>query len=148
MKTDYFVDTVGLEKLLVDYAEVFILLDDISQQLLQGVVSTVDQYKEILNQATGAYGTLEPLYTLSVAYKENSELHYFVEKKRELESKGEKLTVASVDKEASESVGQIRRVRNILEGYVSVSEKIIITAQTQMKQMANDYKFKPQEENK
>lgn len=148
MKTDYFSNADGLEKLLKDYTEVFTLLDDISQQLLQGIISTIDQYKEILNQATGAYGTLEPLYSLSVAYKENSELHYFVEKKRELESKGEKLTVASVDKEASESVGQIRRVRNILEGYVSVSEKIIITAQTQMKQMAQDYKFKPQEENK
>lgn len=146
MKTEYFTDTVGLEKLLIDYKEVFALLDDISQQLLQGVISTVDQYKEILNQATGAYGTLEPLYSMSIAYKENSELHYFVEKKRELESKGEKLTVAAVDKEASESVGQIRRVRNILEAYVSVAEKIIITAQTQMKQLSQDYKYKPQEE--
>jgi len=146
MKSEYFVDTVGLEKLLVDYKDIFDLLDDISQQLLQGIIATVDQYKEILNQATGAYGTLEPLYSLAIAYKENSELHYFVEKKRELESKGEKLTVAAVDKEASESVGQIRRIRNILEAYVSVSEKIIITAQTQMKQMAQDYKFKPQEE--
>jgi hypothetical protein len=146
MKIDYFENVEGLEKLLEDYKEVFTLLDDISQQLLQGIISTIDQYKEILNQATGAYGTLEPLYSMSIAYKENSELHYFVEKKRELESKGEKLTVAAVDKEASESVGQIRRVRNILEAYVSVSEKIIITAQTQMKQMAQDYKFKPQEE--
>lgn len=146
MNKDYFVNSEGLEKLLLDYKDVFSLLDDISQQLLQGIISTIDQYKEILNQATGAYGTLEPLYSMSVAYKENSELHYFVEKKRELESKGEKLTVASVDKEASESVGQIRRIRNILEAYVSVSEKIIITAQTQMKQMTQDYKFKPQEE--
>jgi hypothetical protein len=146
MKTEYFVDTVGLEKLLADYKDVFDLLDDISQQLLQGIIATVDQYKEILNQATGAYGTLEPLYSMSIAYKENSELHYFVEKKRELESKGEKLTVASIDKEASESVGQIRRVRNILEAYVSVSEKIIITAQTQLKQLSQDYKYKPQEE--
>jgi hypothetical protein len=146
MNKEYFVDIEGLEKLLADYNDVFNLLDDISQQLLQGVISTIDQYKEILNQATGAYGTLEPLHSMSIAYKENSELHYFVEKKRELESKGEKLTVASVDKEASESVAQIRRIRNILEAYVSVSEKIIITAQTQMKQMAQDYKYKPQEE--
>jgi len=144
--TQYFVDAVGLEKLLIDYQEVFTLLDDISQQLLQGVISTVDQYKEILNQATGAYGTLEPLYSLAVAHKENSELHYYVEKKRELEEKAEKFTAASLEKESSESVAQIRRVRNICEAYVSVAEKIIITAQTQMKQMSQDYKFKPQEE--
>jgi len=146
MKFNYFDNIEGLNKLLEDYKDIFNLLDDISQQLLQGIISTIDQYKEILNQATGAYGTLEPLYSLSIAHKENEELHYFVEKKREIESKGEKLTVAALDKEASESVSQIRRVRNILEAYVSVSEKIIITAQTQLKNWSQDYKFKPQEE--
>lgn len=147
MKLDYFNTSEGLEKLLVEYQDVFSLLDDISQQLLQGVITTVDQYKEVLNQSTGAYGTLEPLHSMSIAYKENEELHYYVEKKRELEAKAEKFTAASLEKEASESVAQIRRVRNILEAYVSVSEKIIITAQTQLKQLAQDYKYKPQEEN-
>jgi len=71
MNKDYFVNTEGLTQLLNDYQDVFALLDDISQQLLQGIISTVDQYKEILNQATGAYGTLEPLYSQSIAYKEN-----------------------------------------------------------------------------
>jgi ribosomal protein L20 len=148
MKQEYFINSEGLEKLLIDYKEVFDLLDDISQQLLQGIIATVDQYKEVLNQATGAYGTLEPLYSLAIAHKENLELHYYVEKKRELEGKGEKVVATSLDKESSESVAQIRRIRNILEGYVSVSEKIIITAQTQMKQLSQDYKYKPQEENK
>ena len=146
MKNNYFESPEGLEKLLTDYQEVFTLLDDISQQLLQGVISTIDQYKEVLNQSTGAYGTLEPLHSLAIAYKENAELRYYCDKKRELEGKGEKFTAASLDKESSESVASIRRIRNILEAYVSVSEKIIITAQTQMKQMAQDYKFKPQEE--
>jgi len=146
MKVKYFESEEGLEELINDYKDVFNLLDDISQQLLQGVVSTVDQYKEILNQATGAYGTLEPLYSSAVAHKENLELHYYVEKKKEMESKGEKIVAASLEKEASESVSQIRRIRNICEAYVSVAEKIIITAQTQMKQMAMDYKYKPVEE--
>jgi hypothetical protein len=146
MKNNYFNDTEGLEKLLTDYKEVFDLLDDISQQLLKGIISTVDQYKEILNQATGAYGTLEPLYSQSVAHKENSELRYYVEKKRELENAGNKIVATSLEKEASESVAQIRIVRNICEAYVSVAEKIIITAQTQLKQLSQDYKYKPQEE--
>ena len=146
MNKEYFVNTEGLTQLLNDYQDVFALLDDISQQLLQGIISTVDQYKEILNQATGAYGTLEPLYSQSIAYKENEELHYYVEKKRELENSGNKIVAASLEKEASESVAQIRRVRNICEAYVSVAEKIIITAQTQLKQLSQDYKYKPQEE--
>jgi len=147
MKMEYFINTEGLEKLLVEYKDIFDLLDDISQQLLQGIVSTIDQYKEILNQATGAYGALEPLYTQSIAYKENEELKYYVEKKRELENSGNKIVAATLEKEASESVSSIRRVRNICEAYVSVAEKIIITAQTQLKQLSQDYKYKPQEEN-
>ena len=144
--TEYFQSEEGLTKLITDYQEVFTLLDDISKQLLAGIVSTVDEYKLILNQATGAYGTLEPLYSMSIAVKENEELHYYVNMKRELETKGEKVVAASLDKEASASVANIRSVRNVLEGYVSVSEKIIVTAQTQLKQLANDFKYKPGEE--
>jgi len=143
---EYFNSEEGLNKLLTDNNDIFTLLDDISGQLLQGILSTGDDYVLILNQATGAYGVLEPLYSLSIAHKENAELLHYVEAKRALEAKAEKFTAASLDKEASESVASIRRVRNILEGYVSVAEKIIITAQTQLKRLEQDRKFKPQEE--
>jgi len=146
MDYTYFESEEGLVKLLKDCQEIFDYLDEISSQLLGGVIASASDYTEILNKATGAYGRLETLYSLSIAHKENSELRYYVEKKRELESKGEKVVAASLDKESSESVAAIRRVRNILEGYVSVSEKIIITAQTQLKQLGQDNKYKPQEE--
>ena len=145
-QTVYFQSEEGLTQLLKDYQEIFDILDDLSQQLLRGVISTVDQYKEALNQATGAYGALEPLFAMSVAHKENEELHFYVNMKRELEGKGEKVVAATLDKEASASVANVRSIRNVLEGYVSVSEKIIITAQTQLKQLSADYKFKPQEQ--
>lgn len=148
MDYTYFENEEGLTKLLNDCKEIFDLLDEISSQLLQGIVSTANDYITILNQATGAYGRLETLYSLSIAHKENTELRNYVEKKRDMESKGEKIVAASLDKEASESVASIRRVRNILEGYVSVSEKIIVTAQTQLKQLASDIKYKPVEEKK
>jgi len=146
MKSKYFENEEALDQILVDYKDLFELLEDISQQLLQGIVTTADQYKEILNQTTGAFGTLQPLYSLAIAYKENSELRYYVEKKRELENKGEKIVATSLDKEASLAVANFRRIRAILEGYVLSSEKIIITAQTQLKQLSQDYKYKPQEE--
>jgi len=145
MNYTYFDTKEGLIKLLTDFQDIFTLLDEISGQLLQGFYSTSEDYKKILNQATGIYGSLEPLYSLAIATKENAELKYYVEKKRELENKGEKIVAASLDKESSESVAEIRRIRNILEGYVNVAEKIIITAQTQLKQLGQE-KFKPQEE--
>jgi len=146
MNYENFKSEEGLVKLLDNYQEIFTLLDDISSQLLQGIITTSDQFREILNQATGAYGTLEPVYSLAIATKENIELHYYVEKKREIEGKGEKVVAASLEKESSAAVAEVRRVRNILEGYVSVAEKIIITAQTQLKRIDQDEKYKPQEE--
>jgi hypothetical protein len=145
MNYTYFDSKEGLIKLLTDFQDIFTLLDEISGQLLQGFYSTSEDYRKILDQATGCYGSLETVYSLAIATKENAELRYYVEKKRELENKGEKIVAASLDKESSESVADIRRIRNICEGYVNVAEKIIITAQTQLKQLGKD-KYKPAEE--
>ena len=144
MNNTYFESEEGLAKLLTDKQDIFALIDDISQQLLQGVVTTSEQYREILNQMTGAYGVLEPLYSQAEANKLNKELKSYVEHKRELEGKGEKIVAASLDKEASLSVENERRVRNILEGYVLATEKIIVTCQTQLKRI-DDSKYHPAE---
>lgn len=140
MKTEYFVDTVGLEKLLADYKDTFDMIDDEGQQLIAGVKSTPDDYALCLDKLTGAYISLEPLYTIAVAYKENVELEYYVTIKRELEAKGEKVVAASLDREASASVSIQRRVRNVLEGYVEACAKGIGSCQTQLKRFELQYK--------
>ena len=142
MKTDYFVDTVGLEKLLIDYKDVFEMIDDYGQQLIQGILSSGEDYKVCLDKFTGAYITLEPLYTMAVAYKENEETKAYVSMKRELESKGEKVVAASLEKEASISVEIPRRIRNILEGYVESCAKAIGTCQAQLKRLELEYRNK------
>lgn len=142
----YFESEENLNEILEDYASIFELLDNNSNALLQGQLTTSDQFRQLLNEATGAYGSLEPLYSLAVAYKENTELHAYVEKKRDIENRGDKIVVASLEKEASLSVAGFRRIRNILEGYVNVAEKLITTSQTQLKRIENDSKYKPQEE--
>jgi hypothetical protein len=142
MKTDYFVDTVGLEKLLTDYKETFDMIDDEGQQLISGVKSTPEDYSACLDRLTGAFITLEPLYTMAVAYKENEEIKAYVSMKGELESKGEKVVAASLDKEASASVEIQRRIRNILEGYVESCAKGIGTCQTQLKRFELQWKNK------
>lgn len=145
MNAKYFETTEGLAKLLVDYQEMFTLVDEYGQQFIAGVLSTSDDYREALNKLTGAYMCLEPLFSTSEAYKLNQELQFYVEKKRELEAKGEKVVAASLEKEASYSVEGYRRVRNILEGYVLASEKGIITCQTQLRRM-EEARNKPVEE--
>jgi uncharacterized iron-regulated protein len=142
MKIDYFVDTAGLEKLLADYVDVFEMIDDYGQQLIQDILSSGEDYKVCLDKFTGAYITLEPLYTMAVAYKENEEIKAYVSMKRELEARGEKVVAASLEKEASASIEIQRRVRNVLEGYVEACAKAIGTCQTQLKRLELEYRNK------
>lgn len=140
MKTEYFTDVAGLEKLLTDYKDVFDMVDDYGQQLISGILSTPEDYKTCLDKMTGAYVSLEPLYTMAESKKLNEELSAYVSMKRDLESKGEKVVAASLDKEASLAVADFRRVRAILEGYVEACSKAIGTCQTQLKRIEFELK--------
>ena len=142
----YFQSTEGLEQLLIDYKDLFDQVDDYGQQLLQGILTTTEDFRGMLNFMTGAYVSLEPLYSIAESTKLNEELKNYVGIKRELESKGEKVVAANLDKEASLSVADFRRVRAILEGYVLATEKAIVTSQTQLKRLEQDERFKPQEQ--
>lgn len=140
MKKEYFETKEGLNQLLTDYAEVFSMIDDYGQQLIAGVLSSGEDYRVCLDKLTGAYTALEPLYTQAEAKKLNEELQAYVSMKRDLESKGEKVVAASLDKEASLAVADFRRVRAILEGYVEACSKAIGTCQTQLKRLELEYR--------
>lgn len=142
MNKDYFVDSEGLLQLLEDYKDIFSMIDDFGQQLIQGIPNTPNDYKEILDKLTGAFIALEPLYTQAEAKKLNEELHAYVSMKRELEAKGEKVVATSLEKESSLAVSEFRRVRAILEGYVEACAKGIGTAQSQLKRLELEYKNK------
>lgn len=139
----YFKEENGIATLIDEYKSLFDTIDDIGDQLMQGLITTISQYKEVLNQLTGAYISLEPLYSLSVAHKENEETAFYVRRKAELEAKGDKVVSAALEKESSLNVSEFRRIRNILEGYVLACEKGIVTCQTQMKRIEEDRNYKP-----
>ena len=142
MKTDYFINTEGLEKLLTDYKDIFEMIEDYGQQLVQGIISTPSDYKSCLDKLTGAYITLEPMYAVAESVKLNEELKKYMELKRNLEGLGEKVVASSLDKEASLSVASFRRVRAVLEGYVEACTKGIGTCQTQLKRIEFEMKIK------
>ena len=146
MKSQYFESEETLDQILVDYKELFEQIEDYGQQLLQGIITTPDDFKLVLNFMTGAYVSLEPLYAMAEATKLNEELRQYVTLKREAEAKGDKVVSASLERESSLKVAKFRRIRAVLEGYVLSCEKCIITAQTQLKQLGQDSKYKPVEE--
>lgn len=140
MKLEYFNSIEGLEKLLIDYKDIMEMIEDYGQQLIQGILSTPEDYKTCLDKLTGAYISLEPLYTIAESVKLNQELQAYVAMKRELETKGEKVVAASLEKESSLAVADFRRIRAILEGYVEACAKGIGTCQTQLKRIEFDIK--------
>lgn len=146
MKLKYFESEEDLNQILEDYKDLFNQIEDYGQQLLQGVISTIDDFASLLNFATGAYTSLEPIYSMAQAIKLNEELKQYVEKKRDLENEGTKVVASHLEKESSLAVADYRRIRAILEGYVLASEKMIITCQTQLKRLQKDEKYKPVEE--
>lgn len=139
---DYFSDSNNLDELLEDYSDVFTMIDDYGQQLRSGILNSPDDYKECLDKMTGAFISLEPLYTRAESYKLNEELRTYVTLKKAIEDKGEKVVATSLDKEASLSVADYRRVRAILEGYVEACSKAIGTCQTQLKRFETEIKNK------
>ena len=140
MKIDYFINKEGLQKLLEDYKDTFEMIDDFGQQLISGILSTPDDYKNCLDKMTGAYVSLEPLYTMAEAIKLNEELQAYVSLKKELETKGEKVVATSLEKESSLAVADFRRIRAVLEGYVESCAKAIGTCQTQLRRVEFEIK--------
>lgn len=130
-----FTSQEGLEQLIAECKDTFDALDDLAQRLQQNIISTPEEWKEVLAVATGHYAFLNPLYVTSIAIKENEELRQYISEKNELEAKGEKVVATNLDKSASLKVSEFRRIRNILEGYTETAEKIIATAQSQLKRL-------------
>jgi len=137
---EYFKTEEGLTQLLKDCQSTFNALDELSGQLQGSVLTTPDDWKTALSQATGHFGFLNPLYTVATAIKENAELRFYMEEKGEMESKGEKVVATSLDKSANLKVAQFRQVRNVLEGFTGVAEKIIATSQSQLKRLEVEIK--------
>ena len=135
---------VGLDELLKKNTDIFNQIEEYGQQLLQGIISTSTDYKTVLNFMTGAYVSLEPIYSVAKAQKLNEELRGYVELKRELEGQGAKVVASHLEKESSLAVANERRIRNIFEGYVLATEKAIITCQTQLRRLQEDERYKPE----
>jgi len=142
MKEKYFESKEGLEELLKEYEEIFSMVDDYGQQLITGVLSSGEDYRVCLDKMTGAFVTLEPLYTMAESTKLNEETKAYVSMKKEKEDKGEKVVSAALERESSLAVADFRRVRAILEGYVEACAKAIGTCQTQLKRLELEYRNK------
>jgi len=98
-----------------------------------------------LNELTGIYMTLKPIVAISVSEKSNREIRQYNVLRIELENAGGKFTSASVEKQASEFVGNYRRIRNIVTAYLESAEKAISTLQSILKYLITERNITPRE---
>ena len=131
---EYFNSQEQMEELLKFLQEEYFDKIDYHAGLLRGgALSDSVQLTSSLEELTGIYMELHPIFTIAETIKKNREEGAYMAKKIEIENKGEKFVSASADKEASNSVANERRVRNIIEGKVSACSQGISTCQSKMK---------------
>ena len=129
----------GLQQILEELTEEFSLLEEFSTHLKDSDLSG-DDLSEIMSKSTGIWDNLNIVHAVIDTHKTKVEGSFYSSRKIEIESKNEKFTDASVTKEASAHVNPIRRVRNIVEAYLSDADKNISVCQSRLKYITESKK--------
>lgn len=130
----YFESSDEMEKLLILLQEEYFDKIDYHANLFRGgALSDAGQLHNTLEELTGIYMELNPIFSIASTIKQNREDKYFMSRKIEIENKGDKFVSAPIDKEASGFVANERRIRNIVEGKVLACSQGISTIQSKMK---------------
>ena len=98
-----------------------------------GALSDIGQMQNSLEELTGIYMDLKTIHMISITMKENRELQHYISRKIEIENKGEKFISSPMEKEASNSVANERRVKNILEGFLNSCERSLSSLQSKLR---------------
>ena len=99
--------------------------------------------KKALDELTGLYMYLNPIYSVTKAIKQNKEDQFYTAERKKIESSldGKRFISAPLDRAASAHVGNYRIVRNILGKYVESCDKAISSCQSILKYMSEEIKL-------
>lgn len=103
------------------------------------------EIKQALVELAGAYINLRIALGIAEYYKKSNELKKYMNIKMEIENNGTRFTSASAEKEASEFVGEYRRVRNIIEAYKESADKSITALQNVNNNLDKEMRKNPEE---
>ena len=129
-----------LDLILVNLAKTFSKIEAFGKNLRQGLVSSGEEASKLLMESTGHWERLNIVCITLDTYKTKKELVFFNTKRMELEKAGEKVTATVLEREASDSVMDVRRVRNIVEAYRDNADKNIMSCQSLLKYLSDNYK--------
>lgn len=133
-----------LNEVLEECKEDFEVIDNHSNNTMKSRICTNPCEAEgALVEITGAYGNLTTVLSIAESEKTNREEREYNRLRIEIENAGNKFVSAQADKQASAYVAPYRRIRNLISGYVSASEKQISTLQSILKYEGGKYNAEP-----
>jgi len=143
----YFQSEETLSEVLNKLEDDFNIVDEYADMAKSGVYNNASAMDEIMIRLSGCHSNLITALGIAESEKKNRELKKYSEIKIEfeknppLDSKGlpKSFTSAPAEKEASGSVANYRRIRNIIEAYKNSCSTSITTLQSVLKDMGKDY---------
>ena len=130
-----------LSKVLDLVTEEFERIDYHSGLMRQGITTNSEEALNALSELTGIYMSLKAVLAIAETEKKNREIRKYNEIKKEIENTGTKFVSASAEKEASSSVANYRRLRNIIQAYTDSCEKAISILQSITKYLGEEIKL-------
>jgi hypothetical protein len=129
----YFENNDTVLEVLEPCTEIFNRIDEIGGSLRSRLFNNPKDISELLQELNGMIFFLKPIYGVADSAKTENEDRFYNNKKNEIEKEGGKVVSAALDREASLNVANFRRVRNVIESYISLAETCIISSQCLLK---------------
>jgi uncharacterized protein YuzB (UPF0349 family) len=123
----------GIRKLYKYCENIFGILDKIHFAIKNREVIDGNTVDEKLDKLLGYRGFLAPINEAFEADMDGNANVFYINRKHEIESKGEKFTSAPADREAEFSVQHLRVLRNQLRGYINQIDIDIMVLQSKLK---------------
>ena len=131
----------GYEKVLSQLSETFVRIEEVSEQLKDGAFSDGESVSKLLLEATGYWDQLNVVYSTLDTIKTKKELGYYHNEKIKVDADPKaKFVDGATKQEASNSVQDERRVRNIVKAYLDSCEKNIMASQSYLKYLTESAK--------
>ena len=140
-----FQDEKTLIKVLELCKEDFEIIDEMANNILKTkIANNAEEAKSAVLVLAGAFSNLTVVLSVAMTEKKNREIREYNRIRIETENSDKKFTSTVGDKQASEFVADYRRIRNIIEGYVTGCEKQISALQTTLKNEKRTYNAQPE----
>lgn len=135
--------TEGLIDLLKDTQDVRDAIEDYTQQFMQNIITTSDEYREVLNKLDGYYGFVLTIAGVADVEADSQEANEKLNAKNKALAEGLKPPTDETAKAmAIVNTSEYRRIANLFLDYSKICEKRMMTVQSQLNRIEFEIKNK------